>query len=191
MPFAFLRLLVLLEEKKKPPPGRRRHKTLCDTVMIAPMNPPLQLRQVIPPLTARTAEGKTIRAWDYKQKRPLVIAFLHSDCPQCAGWLEQLAASAAELADREAVALVIYAETPPGRAAELAPPLIAAADPTGHAHRAFLGREAFGPAGLDCVGVFVTDRYGELYGQWLGRDAGELPAQKEILDTLSVIQTIC
>ena len=155
------------------------------------MASPLLLRQVIPPLTARTAEGKTVRAWDYKQKRPLVIAFLHSDCPLCAGWLEQFAASAAELAEREAIALVIYAETPPRKAAEMAPPLIAASDSAGHSHRAFLGREAFGPAGLDRVGAFVTDRYGELYGQWIGLDAGELPNRNEILDTLSVIQIIC
>ncbi|MBZ5658854.1 MAG: peroxiredoxin family protein [Acidobacteriia bacterium] len=159
--------------------------------MTAPMIPPLQLRQVIPPLTARAVEGKIVRAWDYKQKRPLVIAFLHSDCPHCTAWLEQLAASAGEIVEREAVALVIYAEASPRRAAELPPPFIAASDATGHSHRAFLGREAFGPAGLDRVGVFVTDRYGELYGQWIGRDAVELPAKKEILDTLSVIQIIC
>lgn len=159
--------------------------------MNAPIIPPLQLRQVIPPLTARTAEGKIIRAWDYKQKRPLVIAFLHSDCAPCAAWLEQLAASGAELSEREAIALVIYTETLVRKAAELTSPLIAASDATGHSQTAFLGREAFGPAGLDRVGVFVTDRYGDLFGQWIGRDAADLPAQKEILDTLSVIQIIC
>jgi hypothetical protein len=159
--------------------------------MDAPISSPLLLRQVIPPLTARTAEGKIVRAWDYKQKRPLVIAFLHSDCAHCAAWLEQLAAGAADLAEREAVALVIYAETPPRKAAELAVPLLAACDPSGHSHRAFLGREAFSPSGLDRVGVFVTDRYGDLFGQWTGRDAMELPDRKEILDTLNVIQIIC
>jgi len=30
---------------------------------------------LIPPVTARTAEGRIVRAWDYKQKRNLVIAF--------------------------------------------------------------------------------------------------------------------
>jgi hypothetical protein len=155
------------------------------------MNGPLLLRQVIPPLTARTADGKIVRAWDYKQKRPLVIAFLHADCSRCDGWLAQLAARAAELADREAVALLIYAEQPPRKTETLSSPLIAGADVAGHSQRAFLGSEAFGPAGLDRVGVFVTDRYGDLYGQWLGRDAAELPLPGEIFDTLSVIQMIC
>jgi peroxiredoxin len=155
------------------------------------MTGPLLLRQVIPPLTARTGDGKTIRAWDYKQKRPLVIVFLHADCSHCDAWLGQLAARAADLVERDAVALLIYAEPPPRRTETLASPLIAAADAAGHSQRAFLGREAFGPAGLDRVGVFVTDRYGELYGQWIVRDASELPAHAEILNTLSVIHMIC
>ncbi|MGD0908401.1 MAG: hypothetical protein ABSA96_12525 [Candidatus Acidiferrales bacterium] len=155
------------------------------------MNGPLLLRQVIPPLTARTADGKIVRAWDYKQKRPLVIAFLHADCSRCDGWLAQLAARAADLTDREAVALLIYSEVPPRKAETLTPPLIAGADIAGHSQRAFLGSEALGPAGLDRVGVFVTDRYGDLYVQCLGRDASELPPPGEILDTLSVIQMIC
>jgi peroxiredoxin len=155
------------------------------------MTGPLLLRQVIPPLTARTCEGKTIRAWDYKQKRALVIVFLRADCSQCDNWLSQLAARAAELGEREAVALIIYAEPPPRKTETLSSPLIAAADATGHSQRAFLGREAFGSAGLDRVGVFVTDRYGDLYGQWSGKDADALPAHAEIFDTLSVIQMIC
>ena len=159
--------------------------------MGALMTGPLLLRQLIPPLTARTAYGKTVRAWDYKQKRPLVIVFLHSDCSHCDNWLGRLSAQAGDLAEREAIALLIYAEPPPRKTETLASPLIAAADATGHSQRAFLGRDAFGPAGLDRVGVFVTDRYGELYGQWIGRDASDLAAPGEILDTLSVIQIIC
>ena len=87
---------------------------------------------------------------------------------------------------------MIYAETLPRSRRSLAPPLIAASDFTGHSHRAFLGREAFGPAGLDRVGVFVTDRYGELYSDsGSARDAEELPVPEEILGTLSVIISSC
>ena len=160
-------------------------------MLSAPAPGPLPTRQVVPPVTARTADGKTIRAWDYKQKNPLVITFVHADCRYCDSWLEQLAARRADLIDREAVALVIYAEAPPRSTERLMDPMIAACDVTGHSQRAFLGPEAFGPAGLNRVGVFVTDRYGELFGQWLGRDAAELPPLREILSMLSAIQTIC
>jgi hypothetical protein len=152
---------------------------------------PLLLRQLIPPITARTAEGAIVRAWDYKQKRNLVVAFLHADCAQCEGWLAQLAARAADLIESEAVGLVIYAESPPRASEILTAPIIPAADVTGHSQRAFLGRDAFGPAGLDRVGVFVTDRYGELYAQWVERDADKLPAPVEIFSILWQIQVAC
>ena len=69
--------------------------------------------------------------------------------------------------------------------------MIAAADATGHSQSAFLGREAFGPAGLDRVGVFVADRYGELYAQWVAPDSAGLPTPTEILSTLWQIQVAC
>jgi hypothetical protein len=157
----------------------------------APMNKPLLLRQLIPPVTARGAEGAVVRAWDYKQKRNLVIAFLHADCIRCDAWLAQLAARAADLSEREAVGLIIYAEAPPRVSVNLPAPLIVASDVTGHSQRAFLGRDTFSPAGLDRAGVFVTDRYGELYAQWVERDADELPAPREILSTLWQIEVAC
>jgi hypothetical protein len=144
---------------------------------------------VIPPLTAQTADGKTIRAWDYKQKCPLAIVFLHADCPHCDGWLEQLAAHSAELAERDAVALLIYSETPPRETETMPPPFLVAADVTGNSQREFLGGD--GSAEIGRVGVFVTDRYGDLFGQWMGKDADELPAPKEIIDTLNIVQMIC
>ena len=114
--------------------------------MGAPMDVVLRIRETIPPLTARTADGAVIRAWDYKQKRNLVIVFLHADCACCDAWLAQLGATAADLSEREAVALVIYAETPLRAAQVLPAPLVAAFDVTGHSQRAFLGRDAFSSA---------------------------------------------
>ncbi len=109
----------------------------------------------------------------------------------CDAWLAQLGATAAELTEREAVVLVIYAEATPRAAQVLPAPLLAASDVTGHSQRAFLGPEAFSSAGLGRVGVFVTDRYGELRDQWVSRDGDGLPAPREILSSLWQIQIIC
>jgi hypothetical protein len=155
------------------------------------MNEVLQTRQVIPPITARTAEGLIVRSGDYKQKRNLVIAFLHADCRRCAEWLSQLTARAAILTEHQASALIISCEIPPPSALPLPASFIAATDAAGRSQRAFLGRTAFGPTGLDRVGTFVTDRYGELYAQWTGRDAPELPGPEEIVGTLWQIQNAC
>lgn len=103
----------------------------------------LRTRQLIPPLTARTPAGQTVRAWDYKQKKNLVIAFLHTACPRCEGFLERVVARAAELAEREALALVVLAEPPAARSEKLPPQVAVAADVGGRSRHAYLGEDAF------------------------------------------------
>ncbi len=137
-------------------------------------------------------DGRTIRAWDYKQKKNLIVAFLHASCRRCEAFLSKLAAHAAELAEQEALALVVFAEAPPALVAgKLPPQVVVAADMRGRSQRAYLGEEAFGPAGQERVGVFVADRYGELYAQWVARDEDGLPGTGELLDWLSQIQVAC
>lgn len=152
----------------------------------------LKTRQIIPPLTARTSDGRTVQAWDFKQKKSLLIAFLHAGCARCDTYLAQVRGRAADLAEREAVALVIFSEAPPASAAESLPPqVVVASDMGGRAQRAYLGEDAFGPAGQERLGVFVADRYGELYAQWPARNEAELPAVGEALIWLAQIQMAC
>jgi peroxiredoxin len=150
----------------------------------------LKLRQMIPPLTARTTAGVAVRAWDFKQKKSLVIAFLHADCRRCVHLAEQLCAHAAALAERDAVALVIFSEPPPVAWRDAPPQVVVASDMSGQAQRAFLGQDAFGPRGQERVGVFVADQYGELFAQWSGGDEA-LPGVPEALSWLAQIQIAC
>lgn len=156
--------------------------------MVLPM---LRLRQIIPPLAARTVAGQIVRAWDYKQKKALLIAFLHADCARCVRFVEQLGERAAELAEREAVALVIFSELPPATLSSSLPAhIVIAADMSGQTQHTFLGEEVFGTAGQQQVGVFVADRYGELFAQWVGGDDA-LPGVPEALGWLAQIQIAC
>ena len=75
----------------------------------------LRNRQLVPPLTIHTPDGRTVRAWDYKQKKNLVIAFLDTDCAPCEEFLRALVASAAALREKEAVALIVFLEQPARR----------------------------------------------------------------------------
>jgi hypothetical protein len=152
---------------------------------------PLQLRDLIPPVSARTPDGKAVHAWDYKQKRNLVIAFLHADCAACALWLAQFTGRAADFAEYESTGLILYSEAPSPRVDGLPAPFVVAIDAAGHSQRAFMGKDAFGPSGLDRVGIFVTDRYGELRAQWIAREATELPVPDEVLKPLRQIQMAC
>lgn len=150
----------------------------------------LTLRQLIPPLTARTAAGDTVRAWDYKQKKSLFIAFLHADCPLCKAFVERLASRNAELLERDSAALLVSLE-PPRWGVQTPPQVVVASDTNGRAAQDYLGADVFGPMGLARVGLFITDRYGELFAQWEARDADGLPPLADAFKWLTHTQLGC
>lgn len=151
----------------------------------------LQIRYQIPALTLRTLDGRDVSAWDFKQKRNRVIAFLRADRPQASNFVKQMAAHAAEWKEKEAVGLMVFQEAPRAGLGELPPEVIAGTDATGSSIARFLGAEAIGPGGLERQGVFVADRYGELYAKWIVEKNGELPAIAEILKALEQIEIAC
>ena len=152
----------------------------------------LATRQLIPPITAHTAAGRTVRAWDFKQKKNLIIAFLDAGCPATAKFLRELAGQAARMVELETQALIIFSELPPASLAEISPKeIILAADMSGRAARAFLGKDALAYGGPATWGIFVTDRYGELYAQWSGGASASLPAPGEVFSWLLRIEIAC
>lgn len=161
---------------------------------------PLRTRQLIPPLTMRTAEGRIVHAWDFKQKKNLVIAFLDASCAPCEEFLAQIVQRAPDLAAHNAVTLVALLEHPrPGFAESLPPNIIVGADVSGCSARAFLGDDApwsgastsTRSASPASRAIFVTDRYGELVAQWLLAHAHNFPPLEAILTTLRGIEIAC
>lgn len=151
----------------------------------------LPVKQTIPPLTLHVSDGRTVHAWDFKQKKNLVIAFLDADCEPCSEFLQRLKGKASELRAKESVMLVVYLETPLHAVAdELPAEIIVGSDVSGRGARAFLGDDALSSLGLGRRGVFVTDRYGELAAQWIPKDH-EFPAVGEIFACLSHLESIC
>jgi hypothetical protein len=151
----------------------------------------LRTRQLIPPLSLHAADGRTIRAWDFKQKKNLMIAFLDADCALCADFLRQLAMRGAELREKETVALAVFLAPPPAALSDSLPKdIIAGCDMSGHGARAYLGDDAFSATGLVRCGVFVSDRYGELFAQW-PLAAHKFPALEELFSSLDQIEMAC
>jgi AhpC/TSA family len=151
----------------------------------------LRNRQLVPPLTIHTPYGRSVRAWDYKQKKNLVIAFLDTDCAPCEEFLGALVASADALREKEAVALVVSLDQPARRVTDSLPSgIIVGADIPGNSSRAFLGEDAFASRGFVRGGVFVTDRYGELFAQWV-IERHKFPAMAEILASLDHVEMAC
>ena len=151
----------------------------------------LRTRQLIPPLSLHVPDGRTIRAWDFKQKRNLVIAFLDADCAMCAGFLRRLAARAADLREKETIALAVYlAPLPAALTDSLPKEIIAGCDMSGYGARAYLGDDAFSARGLVRRGIFIADRYGELFAQWT-LAAPNFPTLEEIFGSLDQIEMAC
>jgi len=147
---------------------------------------------LIPPLSARTLAGQMIRAWDFKQRKNLIVAFLDAVHPGSEDFLERLAAHAAEIAEREAVALIVFSEEPPATLlAHLPAEILVATDMSGRAARAYLGEDALAPSGQQRMGMFVADRYGELYAQWIIPAGGVLPGAGEVLSSLRQVELAC
>ena len=156
------------------------------------MHQALRLRYQIPALTMRTPDGRSVSAWDFKQKRNRVIALLRADSPKSWDFVQGLAAHAAQWKEKEAIGLVVFPKAPPECFAKTLPPeVIAGTDSAGKSIARFLGTEAIGPAGLERQGVFVADRYGELYAKWVVEEGGELPAISDILKALEQIEIAC
>lgn len=151
----------------------------------------LHRRQLIPPLTLSDAQGRTIRAWDFKQSKNLVIAFLDADCAVCERCVGELIKHAAELGEKEAVALLAFPQEPTSSlTASLTPGLISGTDVGGHGARAFLGAEASPTQQLRLRGVFVTDRYGEVSSKWVF-EGHEFPDVSEVLSALDLVEIAC
>ena len=151
----------------------------------------LRIRQLVPPLSIHAADGRTVQAWDYKQKKNLVIAFLDANCGPCEDFLRGLAARVSELREKEAVALIVFLEQPARRVTDSLPSgIIVGTDMPGNSARAFLGEDAFASRGFVRGGVFVTDRYGELFAQW-AIDRHKFPAIAEIFAALDHVEMAC
>lgn len=151
----------------------------------------LHVRQLIPPLTLRTPQGRTVHAWDFKQKKNLVIAFLDVSCPMCEVFAQTLASHAADLREKEAAALLVFAGTrSPSLRDSPVPEIISGSDIGGQGIGMFLGEDAASERGLSRRGVFVTDRYGEISALW-SVGGHEFPRIEEILSSLNLVQIAC
>ncbi len=126
----------------------------------------------LPGFALHSAAGATVRLWDFKQRRPLLITLMHgADCPACRAWLAVLARERARLDEARAAVLVLAPE-PVERLralqAELDLPFTLLA-------RDARATAAYLPAPGTGVALYAADRYGECVGAWQAADADALP----------------
>lgn len=149
--------------------------------------------QVIPDFSYPSSLGVPVGLWTYKQRKNLVIFFFHDErCPGCRERLRQFAQSLDRFRelDTQVLAITTASQSEVTRLAQeegLTFPVLS--DPTASFMQRLVRYEA--SAGPPAVGLFVTDRFGALYTQKVGRSERDLPSVEEILDTIYYIEMQC
>lgn len=156
----------------------------------------------LPSFSLEDASGRTIRLWDYKQRRPVLLAFVHAgECPCCRAWLATLVERRVLLDELRVVTLVVVPE-PVERLGALQAELSAVATVLSDAERAVAARyipTSLAAALVDgtahpdrateavgqLVGLYATDRYLHCLGRWFGHDADTLPSLDEPLGEIA------
>ena len=125
----------------------------------------LQPNHPIPGFALPDTDGAIVRLVSFKQRRPVLLALLHrAACPDCRGWLAQLAATGDEL--RLPGALL--------------------SDPAGETRARYLGAEAEpGRSPHQSVLLVAVGRYNELLAAWEASEPSGWPPLAESFATFA------
>jgi peroxiredoxin len=159
-------------------------------------NPTLNLRDLIPSFQLQAVNRSTIVSpWDYKQRYSLAIFLFHNaSCNACCNLLLNLSQHQT-YRSLEAELLAIAIDWQPGGIEPLqdfanrhAIPFPVLWDPQGHVRHAYLGEKT---EQRSPVGIFICDRFGELYMQFVANESDELPHEPEIRSWVEFVDMQC
>jgi peroxiredoxin len=153
--------------------------------MEQPMGLALRRGAVVPSFTLPDSAGRMVRRTQYRGRRHLILAFLPTGEAATQAYLQALAGAypAIQETGGEALAILRLDSQAAHERLELPFPLL------GDAQGAVTAR--FLPPEAGRTGVFVTDRYGELYYSATTAQAPELPPPGELVAWLEAIDRQC
>jgi peroxiredoxin len=155
----------------------------------------LKLRELIPSFELPAVNrSPTVSPWHYKQRNTLAIfLFHHAACHACCNVLLSLAQQHQIYRTLEAEVLAVSTawqldgvESLQKFAERHAIPFPILWDQQGQVSCAYLGKTDRSP-----VGIFVCDRFGELYMQAVADEADQLPDEHEIRSWVEFVDMQC
>lgn len=139
--------------------------------------------EMAPSFTLPDTSGGKTRLFDFRQRQPVLLAFLHaSGCPACRAWLTALARRRPRLDELGVAVLVVVPEPIPALrsfATELDLPFHLLSDADG----ALSTRYGL-PGEHPSVAVFALNRYGAVLDAWHADEASALPPMEAPLDSI-------
>ncbi|HEU4326606.1 MAG TPA: redoxin domain-containing protein [Roseiflexaceae bacterium] len=152
------------------------------------IEPFLKRGQLVPNFTLPDSQGEPLRRSIYRGRQHLALVFLpNASDPAAHDYLRGLAARHAEIRAAAAEVLVILPAAPAELAwlrHELGLPFPLLSDANGETATRFLPQDAG-------VGLFVVDRYGELYYGITAPDVTGLPVTDEVPEWLAAVDNQC
>ena len=158
-----------------------------------PLQPKLELQEVVPYLNLPSNKGANVNLWDFKQRKNLVLIFHHGrTCSNCRKKLKELAEAYKEIQALEAEILAVSFDNledakVQGDEDKLPFPLLS--DQSGATTERFTYIDK--SKSMPFPAIFITDRFGALRHQKIAEEATDLPSAVEILSGLLLIQIEC
>jgi len=143
----------------------------------------VQPRQTVPGFALPDANGTIIRLRSFRQRRPVLIALLHSaTCPDCRAWLSTLSPAREEIDYLTVQPLLIFPDKSTSLSAlqhELAIPGKLLSDPRGTARNCYVPIEE--PPALPSVVLVAVGRYNECLDAWVANEPSQWPSLAELM----------
>ena len=147
----------------------------------------LQPGQTMPGFALPDTNGDVIRLRSFRQRRPVLLALLHSaTCPYCRAWMSELAPARVELDYLTVQPLLIFPDDAAALSAlqrELNLPGKLLSDP-GNTIRGGYVRTADPPA-PPCVALVAVGRYNECLDTWVADEPSQWPSLAELMATFA------
>lgn len=139
----------------------------------------------LPMFTLPATTGESVRLWQFKQRRPVLLAVLPAFATSGSrDWLMRLSGERTHLAELD-VAVLVIARQPLAQLrqlqAEADMPFTLLADEDGTVTAKYLPAEM----GAEAAGVYVADRYLQCLDRWIVADARGLPDPQAMLTPIA------
>ncbi len=150
----------------------------------------LQPRTTLPGFALPDVSGAIIRLRSFRQRRPVLLALLHSaTCPDCHAWLSAFAPAREELDYLTVQPLLVFPDDSATLSAlqhELDIPGKLLSDPGNTARDSYLRTEK--PSAVPappCVALVAVGRYNECLDAWVADEPSQWPSLAELMATFA------
>ena len=134
--------------------------------------------------------GQKIALFDYRGRANLVV-FAADQAETTLALAARLGERYSQIKNEDAVVLLILQDSPESaarKAKDLKLPYPVLIDQNGQVHRELGAADG---AGKPRAAIYVTDRFGEVFGLYRTRDGADLPSLEEIVHMLEFVNSQC